>query len=65
MLTGGDKINPDLDAYVTEKAMKGLFYMVEKEENKIRKDPIARVTDLLQKVFEIFQINFVKNIPKI
>ena len=51
MLTGGDKINPDLDAYVTEKAMKGLFYMVEKEENKIRKDPIARVTDLLQKVF--------------
>ncbi|MDG1842579.1 MAG: DUF4197 domain-containing protein [Crocinitomicaceae bacterium] len=51
MLTGGDKINPDLDAYVTEKAIKGLFYMVEKEENKIRKDPIARVTDLLQKVF--------------
>jgi len=51
MLTGGDKINPDLDAYVTEKAITGLFFMVEKEENKIRKDPIARVSDLLQKVF--------------
>lgn len=50
-LTGGEKVNPDLNAYVTELAIKGLFHMVEKEENKIRKDPIARVTDLLQKVF--------------
>jgi hypothetical protein len=50
-LTGGEKINPDLDAYITQKAIEGLFYMVEKEENKIRKDPAARVTDLLMKVF--------------
>lgn len=50
-LTGGEKINPDLNAYVTEKAISGLFYMVEKEENKIRKDPAARVSELLQKVF--------------
>jgi hypothetical protein len=50
-LTGGQKINPDLDAFVTQKAIEGLFYMVEKEENKIRKDPVARVTDILVKVF--------------
>jgi len=50
-LTGGQKINPDLDAYITQKAIDGLFYMVAQEENKIRKDPAARVTDLLSKVF--------------
>lgn len=49
--TGGEKINPDLSEYVTERAIQGLFFMVEKEENKIRKDPVARVTDILQKVF--------------
>lgn len=49
--TGGDKINPDLNQYVTERAISGLFHMVSLEENKIRKDPMARVTDLLQKVF--------------
>jgi transcriptional antiterminator Rof (Rho-off) len=49
--TGGEKINPDLSKYVTEKAIEGLFIMVEKEENKIRLDPLARITDLLQKVF--------------
>ncbi|MEN9304350.1 MAG: hypothetical protein RL264_2779 [Bacteroidota bacterium] len=50
-LTGGQKLNPDLDAYITQKAIEGLFYLVEQEENKIRKDPMARVTDLLTKVF--------------
>jgi hypothetical protein len=50
-LTGGQKLNPDLDAYITQKAIEGLFYMVEKEENKIRKDPAARITDILVKVF--------------
>jgi hypothetical protein len=49
--TGGEKINPDLNAYVTQKAIEGLFKIVEQEENKIRKDPAARVTDLLAKVF--------------
>lgn len=49
--TGGEKINPDLEAYVTEKAIEGLFIMVKKEENKIRKDPAARVSSILQKVF--------------
>lgn len=51
IITGGDKINPDLDMFVTQKAIEGLFILVEAEENKIRLDPMARVTDLLNKVF--------------
>lgn len=49
--TTQNKINPDLTAYVTERALNGLFVVVEEEENKIREDPAARVTDLLKKVF--------------
>jgi hypothetical protein len=45
------KMNPDLTAYVTGKAIDGLFVMVAKEEDKIRKDPKARTTELLRKVF--------------
>ncbi|MBI1780348.1 MAG: DUF4197 domain-containing protein [Sphingobacteriales bacterium] len=45
------KINPDLSGYVTERALGGLFHYVSLEEQKIRKDPVARVTDLLKKVF--------------
>jgi Protein of unknown function (DUF4197) len=41
----------DLDRYVTNKALAGLFYLVGQEEIKIRKDPAARVTDLLKSVF--------------
>lgn len=45
------KVNTDLTAYVTERAMAGLFYNIGLEEQKIRKDPAARVTDILKKVF--------------
>ena len=41
----------DLDHYVTEKSLDGLFYMIAREEEKIRTDPAARVTDLLKKIF--------------
>jgi hypothetical protein len=41
----------DLDQYVTNKALDGLFLMVAEEEKKIRQDPAAQVTDLLKKVF--------------
>lgn len=41
----------DLDYHVTSKALDGLFYMLGQEEKKIRKDPVARVTDLLKQVF--------------
>ena len=46
-----DKVNPDLSAYVTEKALAGIFLQIGLEEQKIRKDPMARTTDLLKKVF--------------
>ncbi len=46
-----DKDSIDLDAYVTNKAMDGLFKMVAEEEKQIRQNPVARTTDLLQKVF--------------
>ncbi len=45
------KQNPDLTAYVTERAMQGLFKLIAEEELKIRKDPMARVTDILKRVF--------------
>jgi hypothetical protein len=45
------QINTDLNAYVTGKAMDGIFYEIGLEEQKIRKDPAAQVTDLLKKVF--------------
>ena len=45
------QINTDLTAYVTGKAMDGLFHEIGLEEQKIRKDPAAQVTDLLKKVF--------------
>lgn len=41
----------DLDDYVTSQALDGLFYLVAEEEAKIRQDPAARATELLQKVF--------------
>jgi len=46
-----ENVNPDLTSYVTEKALDGLFKMVEKEEMKIRDNIGARTTDLIQKVF--------------
>lgn len=46
-----NKINPDLTAFVTGKAMDGIFYQVGLEEQQIRKDPVARTTEILKKVF--------------
>ncbi|HRH71298.1 MAG TPA: DUF4197 domain-containing protein [Flavobacteriales bacterium] len=51
LLTGGTAVDPDLNAYVTTKAMDGLFLLLADEEKKIRQDPAARATALLQKVF--------------
>jgi Protein of unknown function (DUF4197) len=47
----GDAIDVDLDQYVTAKALDGLFLVLSQEESAIRRDPAARVTDLLKKVF--------------
>lgn len=46
-----EKINPDLSAYVTEKALSGIFVQLADEEKKIRKDPAARTTEVLKQVF--------------
>lgn len=46
-----NKVTTDLTAYVTEKALEGIFYQVGLEEKKIRENPVARTTDLLKKVF--------------
>lgn len=45
------KINPDLNEYVTERALQGLFLEVAKEETAIRNDPKFRGSKLLQDVF--------------
>jgi len=41
----------DVDSYVTTKALDGLFKMVAEEEKRIRENPAARTSELLQKVF--------------
>jgi hypothetical protein len=41
----------DLEDYVTNKALDGMFFMIAREEEKIREDPLARTTDLLKTVF--------------
>lgn len=46
-----DKASVDLDQYVTDKSLDGLFFMLAEEEKRIRQDPSARVTDILKKVF--------------
>lgn len=45
----------DLDGYVTEKALDGLFLMVANEERKIRRDPLGRTTSILRKVFGVLK----------
>lgn len=47
----GGKPSLDLNDYVTNKALDGLFTMVAAEEKKIRTNPAARTTDLLKTVF--------------
>jgi hypothetical protein len=45
------KQDADLDAYVTARALDGLYLMIAEEEKKIRKDPVATGTAILRKVF--------------
>jgi Protein of unknown function (DUF4197) len=45
------KINSDLKGYATQKAIDGLFLLVEEEEAKIRENPLARTSELLKRVF--------------
>ncbi len=45
------KVNPNLKEYATQKTIDGLYILIAQEEKKIRKDPVARVSDLLKRVF--------------
>ena len=51
VIHGGENIDTDLNEYVTQRALKGIYAKIAIEESKIRKDPVSRVTDLLKKVF--------------
>lgn len=50
-IPGVTKVNPNLEDYVTQKAIDGLFKLIAEEEKKIRIDPLAQVSSLLKKVF--------------
>ncbi len=45
-------VDIDLEQYVTDKTLDGLFLKLSEEERKIRRDPKARVTELLRRVFK-------------
>ena len=44
-------VQTDLSAYTTQKAVEGIFILMAQEEAKIRRNPAARTTDLLKRVF--------------
>ena len=46
-----DKKDADLDAYVTQKAMDGLFLMIAEQEKQLRANPLQAGSNLLKKVF--------------
>jgi len=50
-ITGWKPINSSLDTFTTSKAIDGLFKKIGEQEKIIRKNPQARVTDILKKVF--------------
>ncbi len=50
-LGGLETVDVELDAYLTGRALDGLFLKLAEQEQKIRHDPVARVTDLLRRVF--------------
>jgi hypothetical protein len=50
-LAGFKPVEVELDEYLTNKALDGLFLKISAEEKLIRKDPIARVNSILKKVF--------------
>lgn len=46
-----DPVQTDLAAYTTNRALEGLFFKIKQEEQKIRKDPMARTSKVLEDVF--------------
>lgn len=50
-IPGVEKINPNLEQYITARALQGLFKLIADEEKKIRTNPAARINDILKRVF--------------
>ena len=50
-IAGLERVEVNLDEYLTAKALDGLFLKIEEEEARIRENPAARVTELLRRVF--------------
>ena len=46
------KVDFDLSNYITVKTIDGIFFIISEEEKKIRNNPKARTTELLQKIFK-------------
>jgi hypothetical protein len=46
------KVDFDLSDYITVKTIDGIFFLISEEEKKIRNNPKARTTELLQKIFK-------------
>lgn len=51
------KVNPDLNEYVLNETLKGLFVVIAQEETRIRENPEARVSEILRKVFGYLDAN--------
>lgn len=50
-LPGVQPLEADLETFVTDRALDGLFSVIAAEEQRIRNDPVARTTELLREVF--------------
>jgi hypothetical protein len=50
-IPGHTPVNPDLDQYVCDRGIDGLFKLIGDEEKNIRINPVARATDIMKKVF--------------
>ncbi len=51
MVPGWEKVNVQLDEYVTQKALNGLFIKIAEQEKQIRNNPRDQVNDILKRVF--------------
>ncbi len=50
-VAGFKPVEVNLDEYLTQKALDGLFLKIEDQEKQIRENPVARVNDILKRVF--------------
>ncbi len=53
--TTRNKVDSDLTAYVTERALNGLFVGMADKEAKIRTNPASRITDLPEKKYSVLK----------